>query len=88
MKETKFIVACKDGLHARPAAKLSQFASQYPGRIDIIYDNFQMTLKSIIGVMSLGIPEGDSFSIQIEGYHEEEIMEQVHNLLLQEGLIE
>ena len=88
MKETKFVVTCKEGLHARPAAKLSQFASQFPGRIDIIYDNLQMTLKSIIGIMSLGIPEGASFSIQVEGHKEEEFMEQVHHLLLQEGLIE
>ena len=88
MREHKFTVACKDGLHARPAAKLSQFASTFPGRIDIIYDNLQMTLKSIIGVMSLGIPEGASFFIQVEGYHEDQVMEKVHQLLIEEGLIE
>lgn len=88
MRETKFVVTCKDGLHARPAAKLSQFASQFPGRIDIIYENLQMTLKSIIGVMSLGIPEGASFMIQVEGYHEDQVMEQVHHLLIEEGLVE
>lgn len=88
MREHKFVIASKDGLHARPAAKLSQFASTFPGRIDIIYENFQMTLKSIIGVMSLGIPEGASFLIQIEGYQEDQAMKQVQELLIQEGLIE
>jgi phosphotransferase system HPr-like phosphotransfer protein len=38
--------------------------------------------------MSLGIPEGASFMIQVEGYHEDQVMEQVHHLLIEEGLVE
>lgn len=88
MKEHRFTITCKEGLHARPAAKLSQLASQFHDRIDIVYNDFQMTLKSIIGVMSLGIPEGASFLIQVEGHSEETIMNQVKNLLIEEGLID
>ena len=75
MKQHRFVISSKEGLHARPAAKLSQLASTYQDRIDIIYEDCQMTLKSIIGVMSLGIPEGEMIS-------------RVQNLLLEEGLIE
>lgn len=88
MKEHKFVIISKEGLHARPAAKLSQLASQFHDRIDIIYNDYQMTLKSIIGVMSLGIPEGGSFFIQVEGHNESQIIERVKQLLTEEGLIE
>lgn len=88
MKQHRFVISSKEGLHARPAAKLSQLASSYQDRIDIIYDDCQMTLKSIIGVMSLGIPEGAEFYIQVEGRNEDEMISRVQNLLLEEGLIE
>ena len=88
MKQHKFIIRSKEGLHARPTARLSQLASLYKDRIDIIYEDCQMTLKSIIGVMSLGIPEGGEFYIQVEGHSEDEMLTQVKHLLIEEGLIE
>jgi phosphocarrier protein len=88
MKQHKYTISSKEGLHARPAAQLSQLASQYKDRVDIIYENCQMTLKSIIGVMSLGIPEGASFYIEVEGHQEEEMMTKIEHLLREEGLIE
>lgn len=87
MKELKCILAHKEGLHARPAAKLAQLASTYHGRIDIIYQDFQMTLKSIIGLMSLGIAEGCEFSIQVEGHDEEIFIREVQSFLKEEELI-
>ncbi|HOI85360.1 MAG TPA: HPr family phosphocarrier protein [Acholeplasmataceae bacterium] len=88
MKEKAFIITSKEGLHARPAAKIAQHASKYHDRIDVIYKQHHMTLKSIIGIMSLGIPEGASFVIQTEGHHEDQILEEINQLLLEEGLIE
>ncbi|MDY0295039.1 MAG: HPr family phosphocarrier protein [Acholeplasmataceae bacterium] len=87
MKELKCILTHKEGLHARPAAKLAQLASTYHGRIDIIYQDFHMTLKSIIGLMSLGISEGCEFSIQVEGHDEETFMHQIKSFLIEEELI-
>jgi phosphocarrier protein len=88
MKEKQFVITSKDGLHARPAARIAQHASPYPDRIELIYKQHHMTLKSIIGIMSLGIPEGDIFTIQTEGHHEDQILEEIHALMVKEGLIE
>lgn len=87
MRELKCILTHKEGLHARPAAKLAQLASTYHGRIDIIYQDFQMTLKSIIGLMSLGIAEGCEFLIQVEGHGEEIFIKEVQSFLKEEELI-
>lgn len=88
MKEKEFIITSKEGLHARPAAKIAQHASKYHDRIDVIYQHHHMTLKSIIGIMSLGISEGSTFTLQIEGHHEDQILDEIHQLMREEGLVE
>ena len=45
-------------------------------------------LKSILGVMSLGLGKGQSFSIYVEGGDEEEVLQEIDQYLKSEGLVE
>lgn len=87
MIKKTYAMQSKEGLHARPAMRMSQLASTFKEDINIIYKHTKMTIKSIIGIMSLGIPHGDEFSIEVSGKEEEKIMKALHDLLLEEGLI-
>ncbi len=86
MKKT-FTVKDKDGLHARPASLVVKAAAKYPGEIDIAYKGKQLTLKSILTVMSLGIPYGESFDVIVTGENEEGILEEVTAILAENGIV-
>ena len=72
MKKEKYIVKDVAGLHARPASILSAAAAKYQGTVDIYYKGKKVTLKSIMAVMSLGIPHQAEFFIEVDGDLEDE----------------
>ena len=58
MAEKTFTVTADSGIHARPATVLVQAASKYDSDVNLEYNGKSVNLKSIMGVMSLGIPKG------------------------------
>ncbi len=72
MERKMYIVKDKAGLHARPASILSASASKYRGNVDILYKDKKVTLKSIMALMSLGIPYQGEFFIEVTGDKEKE----------------
>lgn len=74
MKKT-FVVTDPVGLHARPATALVNEAAKYATDIKIIVDDKEANLKSIMGVMSLGIETGKEFQIEVVNDDEPEAME-------------
>lgn len=73
MKKT-FVVTDPVGLHARPATALVNEAAKYATDIKIIVDGKEANLKSIMGVMSLGIETGKEFEIEVLNDDEQEAM--------------
>ncbi len=82
-----FIIKDEAGLHARPASILCSRAGQYPGEIDIIYKEKRYTLKSIMILMSLGVPKGGEITLEANGEGEEEIIKSLSNILEEHKLI-
>lgn len=82
-----YTVKSKEGIHARPASLLTKVATKYSDRVDILYKTKKFTLKSIIGVLSLGIPHGETFSIEIEGHNELAIVTEIENVLNEHQII-
>lgn len=60
-----------DGLDARPIALLVQEASQYTSQVYIEIDNKKINAKSIMGMMSLNLSEGEKVTVLTEGEDEE-----------------
>ncbi|HLR09503.1 MAG TPA: phosphocarrier protein HPr [Bacillota bacterium] len=81
MKEQTFTITADTGVHARPATLLVNKAGQYESDIEITYNDKSANLKSIMGVMSLGIPKGAEVKITVNGGDEEEAMEGVAGVL-------
>jgi len=86
--EKTFTITAKDGLHARPATILVQEASKFQSEANIEYQEKSVNLKSIMGIMSLGIPNGADIKIVVSGSDENEAMAAITETMEQQGLVE
>jgi len=72
------------GMHLRPAGKIVALASKFVS--DIVLkktdDDTGINAKSIIGIMSLGIPANTDIFFEIDGKDEEEAWEAIKNLII------
>lgn len=66
---------------ARPIAMLVQLASQFKSNIELRRDSMTVNAKSIMGMMTLGLVQGQNLEISIEGEDEEEAMKEMENYL-------
>ena len=71
MVDKQFKVIADTGIHARPATLIVQTASKYDSEINLEYKGKKVNLKSIMGVMSLGIGKGAEITISAEGKDEQ-----------------
>lgn len=88
MVEKQFKVISDTGIHARPATLLVQTASRFVSDIYLEYKDKKVNLKSIMGVMSLGIGKGAEINIMIDGNDENEALAALQELMVREGLAE
>lgn len=65
----------------RPIAMLVQLASQFKSKIEIRQDNRVVNAKSIMGMMTLGLVQGQKLEIDVEGEDEETAINEVVNFL-------
>ncbi|MDA1905055.1 phosphocarrier protein HPr [Bacillus cereus] len=86
MEEKTFKIIEKLGIHARPATKLVNAVGQYGAEITLQYNEKSINLKSIMGVMSLGIPSGAEVTIVAEGNDAKEALEALEELMKSEGI--
>jgi phosphocarrier protein HPr len=88
MAEKQFKVIADTGIHARPATLLVQTASRFDSEIHLEYKGKKVNLKSIMGVMSLGIGQGSDIIISAEGNDADEALISLAETLNKEGLAE
>ena len=75
-------VNCVGGLDARPIAMLVQKASQFESNVYIeILDQKKINAKSIMGMMSLSLQEGEDITVVAEGKDEKEAVAGVEGFL-------
>ncbi|MCZ0756879.1 phosphocarrier protein HPr [Anoxybacillus sp. J5B_2022] len=86
MAEKVFKVTAESGIHARPATLLVQTASKFNSDINLEYNGKTVNLKSIMGVMSLGVPKGAQIKITAEGTDAAEALAALTDTLAKEGL--
>ena len=86
MVDKQFKVIADTGIHARPATLLVQTASKYDSEINLEYKGKKVNLKSIMGVMSLGIGKGAEITISAEGKDEQIALESLQDTLNKEKL--
>lgn len=88
MEKKDFHVVADTGIHARPATLLVQTASKFSSDINLEYKGKSVNLKSIMGVMSLGVGQGADVTISAEGADEAEAITAIEETMKKEGLSE
>ncbi len=88
MEKKDFNIVADTGIHARPATLLVQTASKFSSDINLEYQGKAVNLKSIMGVMSLGVGQGADVTITVEGDDEAEAMAAIEETMVNEGLSE
>lgn len=71
MTKRSIQIKLENGLEARPVALLVQEASKYESRIYIQSEEKRVNAKSIMGMMSLGLNNGDVLTVSAEGTDED-----------------
>lgn len=79
--EKKIIVKSTVGLHASLAAKVVQAASKYSVDINLLYHDKVVDVKSILGLMSLAVPQGENVTIVATGDQAEKAIDEIAELL-------
>lgn len=88
MEKRTFTITDPTGIHARPATLLVQTASQFSAGINLEYNGKTVNLKSIMGVMALGIPQNASITITAEGGDATNALDELEKTMQESGLAE
>ena len=87
LKQITVTVVDPVGLHARPATVAVNAASKFKSEIKVTYKGRSVNMKSIMGVMSLGIPTQSEITISCEGDDEDAAVEQIEEVLRSQKVI-
>ena len=75
------VVNRPQGLEARPIAELVQVASRYESRVYLKHGSKRVNAKSIMGMMSLEAPAGETVEVTVEGLDEQTAMKEIEAFL-------
>lgn len=81
MREIKYVIKDAMGIHARPAGLLIKEAGKFTCSITIKKDTKEVDAKRIIGVMGLGVKQGEEITVIFDGPDEEEAARTVTEFL-------
>ncbi len=69
------------GLHAELAARIVQTASRFDVDIKLVYEHVTIDARSILGLMSLAVPEGKNVKLVAAGKHAEAALASITTIL-------
>jgi len=78
------VVRSKHGLHARPSAKISEYANRvYPTKVRIVdpKSSTEADARSILTMLTLGLVSGTEARVEAEGPMEREAAEEVARII-------
>ena len=74
-------VQLDNGLEANPVAVFVQVASQYESTIYVEVDDKKVNAKSIMGMMSLGLDNGETLTVVADGSDESAAVAHIERFL-------
>ena len=81
MVSKEVVVNNGTGLHARPATLLVKKASDFKSDVSIEFNGKKANVKSLIGVLSLGVTKGANITVTASGDDEALAAEEIANLI-------
>ena len=87
MKQISVTVIDPVGFHARPATVAVNAASKFKCEVKVAYKGRTVNMKSIMGVMSLGIPTQSEITVSCEGEDEDVAVKTIEDVLRAQKVI-
>ena len=81
MKTFDYTITDPVGLHIRPAGKLVALAKTFESAVTVAGNGKTVDCKRMVALMSLGIKNGDSITLSVEGADEEGAASALKNFL-------
>lgn len=81
MQKKTIRIKLEGGLDARPVALLVQEASKYDSKIYVESAGKKINAKSIMGMMTLGLDNGEELVVTAEGEDEKPAIENIERFL-------
>lgn len=81
MVEAKLTVAIPTGLHLRPISVLCSRSIDFQSSISIRMGNKTVNAKSVLGVLSAGVKNGDEIELICDGPDEDEALEVLSDMI-------
>ena len=81
MTEKSIEIKRAEDFDARPIAMLVQIASRHESSIHLVAEGKKVNAKSIMGMMSMALSQGETVTIVAEGSDEKEAVEHISDYL-------
>lgn len=81
MVTKEVMVSNPKGLHARPATLLVRKAASFKSDVGIEYMGKKANIKSLIGILSLGVGPNNIVNVMANGADEKLALEEIVNLI-------
>lgn len=81
MLSQTYTVIHPTGFHARPTKLFVHAATQFPCKVSLIKGTKKINGKSSLGLLSLGLANGDEVMLQVDGEREEEALQELGPML-------
>lgn len=86
MVERTYTIINDLGIRARPAILLINTVTQFTSEVILEYKERQVSLKSVMGVLSLGVPKGASIKVIAKGTDAVQAIEVIDQMMEKEEL--
>ena len=73
MKTFEYTITDPVGIHARPAGILVKEIKKYASAVTVIKGEKSVNALKLMALMGMGIKQGDTVTVSIEGENEEEV---------------
>lgn len=77
MKQFTYTIKDELGVHARPAGLLVKLAKKYTSKVTIEKDGKACDMPKLMAVMGLGIKQGETITVTVEGEDETVAAEEI-----------
>jgi len=84
--EQTFVITAEYGVHARPATRLVNLAMSFHSELDLTALGKTINMKSIMGLMSLGIYKGEVINVVAKGRDSEKAIAAIIDFIVTEKL--
>ncbi len=86
MEKKTYTITSSEGLHARPCSLLVSAVTPFQSDVTIGYNGKKANMKSIMGVMGMGIESGAQVEIEADGADASEAIAKVDEIMKQENI--